>query len=588
MQPYRAPLSDLHFALSTAGGLDRLGALEPFEQASPELVNQILEEAGKLAADVLAPLNEVGDREGCSVENGVVRTPTGFREAYRAYADGGWPGLAFDPEHGGQGLPFTLAVAIQELWSSANLAFGLVMLLNQGAVEAISTHGTEEQKATYLAPMIEGRWTGTMNLTEPQSGSDLGTIKTRAVPAGDGTWRIQGSKIFITFGEHDLVENIVHLVLARTPDAPEGTRGISCFIVPKFLVNADGSLGQRNDLRCVSIEHKLGIHGSPTCTMAYGDNGNCVGYLIGQQHRGLAAMFTMMNNARLSVGVQGLAVSERAYQQALAFAQERRQGRALGSKETSSPIIEHADVRRMLMTMKSTILAMRALVLRNALAIDLSRALPDQGAREAERAMADLLTPVSKGWCTDRGVELTSLGVQIHGGMGFVEETGAAQHLRDSRICPIYEGTNGIQAIDLVTRKLTGAPRAAFDSLVADMRATAARLASHAALGAAAATLQPGIDALVQAADWLTAQGGEDALAGATPFLELFGSVAGGHFLLAQAEAALAQGEAQALGRVQLTRFFVAQRVPPAAALLATIMGGGAALSRAEVEPLWA
>ncbi len=458
MIPYSPPLADMRFALDELAGLPAIAQLPGCEQASADLVDAVLEEAGKLARDVLAPLNDVGDRERARLENGVVRTPTGFKEAYQKYAEGGWNALPFEPEHGGQGLPVALSTAVLEMWNSANMGFALCPLLNIGAVELLQAHGSDEQKRIYLAKMVSGEWTGTMNLTEPQAGSDVGALRTRAVKEGDH-YRISGQKIFITYGDHDFTSNIVHMVLARTPDAPPGTKGISLFLAPKFLVKPDGSPGERNDIRTVSLEHKLGIHASPTCVLAFGDNAGAIGTLVGEENRGIECMFTMMNSARLNVGLQGVAIAQRAYQQARDFARQRVQGRPIGAK-TALPIIHHPDVRRMLLAMKAQIEAMRGLAYVTAGTIDRARHEPDAAAREAAQRRVDLLIPVVKAWSTDLGVEIASTGVQVHGGMGYIEETGAVQHLRDSRINPIYEGTNGIQANDLIGRKLMREQRA--------------------------------------------------------------------------------------------------------------------------------
>ena len=429
-------------------------------------------------SEVLAPLNRSGDRQGVRVEGDEVRTADGFADAYRRYVDAGWGGVPFDPAYGGGGFPWAVALALQEMLTAANMSFSLCPLLTQGAVDMLSHHGSEEQKETWLPKLVSGEWTGTMNLTEPQAGSDVGALATRAVPADDGTWRITGQKIFITYGEHDLADNIVHLVLARVPDAPPGTRGISCFIVPKYLLDADGRPGVRNDLRVVSTEHKVGIHASPTCVMSYGDRGGAVGYLIGEPNAGMRYMFTMMNNARLSVGLEGLALAERAYQQAASYARERRQGVAIGSPAGEpSPIVEHADVRRMLMTMRASIEAMRGLLYLDGGAVDRAAHHPDAEERTRWANRVALLTPVCKAWCTDLGVELTSLAVQVHGGMGYIEETGVAQHWRDLRIAPIYEGTNGIQAMDLVGRKLTLDGGQPLKELLSDVGALADSLA---------------------------------------------------------------------------------------------------------------
>ncbi len=493
----------------------------------------ILEEAGKFASEVLAPLNAVGDREGCRLENGVVRTPTGSKEAYRGFAEGGWNAVAFDPDYGGQGMPWVLTSALQEIWNAADMAFSLCPLLTQGAIEALQLHGTPEQKSTYLPKMISGQWTGTMNLTEPQAGSDLGAIRTRAEPAGaDGVYRLKGQKIFITYGEHDFTENIVHFVLARLPDAPAGSKGISLFIVPKFLPNADGSVGKRNDLRVVSLEHKLGIHASPTCVMAYGDNEGAIGFRVGEPHRGLEYMFTMMNNARLAVGIQGLSIASRAYQHAVAYARQRVQGATADGTKGAS-ILHHPDVRRNLLTMRALTEAMRALVLYCAGALDIAKRHPDKAERARNQALTDLLIPIVKAWCTDQGVRVASIGVQVHGGMGFIEETGAAQYFRDSRIAPIYEGTNGIQAMDLLGRKLLRDQGRTMQSLIAEISASLGALGDTASLTAALRELEQATAALLKT-------GQSDlpaALAVATPYLGLCGTVIAG-WLLARAAAA--------------------------------------------------
>jgi len=535
MTAYSAPLRDISFALNEMGILDTVASLPGCEEVSSELADAIVEEAGKLARDVLAPLNATGDRQGATIENGVVRTADGFRDAYKAFVKGGWPGIPFDPDHGGQGLPWLVTAATMETWIAANTAWAIGPMLTMGAVELLNEHGTPDQKATYLPKMILGEWMGTMNLTEPQAGSDLGALRTRAVPDGDH-YRITGQKIFITYGEHDYTDNIVHLVLARTPDAPVGSKGISLFIVPKFLVNPDGTPGTRNDLRCVSLEHKLGIHGSPTCVMSYGDNDGAVGFLVGKENQGLHCMFTMMNNARLNIGVSGLAIAERAYQQALDYARNRIQ---------FGPIIRHPDIRRTLMTMKAQTEAMRAVAYDAAASLDIAKRHPDKASRAAAKARIDLLTPVVKAWCTDLGVETASLGVQVHGGMGFIEETGAAQHYRDARIAPIYEGTNGIQAIDLVMRKVLLDGGAAARAYIAELReelstVDEARLVTASALPA---RLSKAIDALEDVTAWLIEKGAKDqtlALAGATPYLRLFGTVAGGA-AMARAAAVAAQ-----------------------------------------------
>jgi 3-(methylthio)propanoyl-CoA dehydrogenase len=587
---YTAPLADMRFALEEIAGIGEIARLPHCEQASPDLVDAVLEEAGKLAAGVLAPLNRVGDQQGSRLENGVVRTPQGFKEAYRQYVEGGWNALPFDPEHGGQGLPMVLATAVLEMWNAANMGFALCPLLNVGAVEALTAHGTEEQKRLYLPKLIAGEWTGTMNLTEPQAGSDVGALRTRAVRDGPH-FRITGQKIFITYGEHDMAENIVHLVLARLPDAPPGTKGISLFLVPKFLVNGDGSLGARNDVRCVSLEHKLGIHASPTCVLAYGDNGGAVGYLVGEENRGMECMFTMMNNARLNVGLQGVAIAERAYQQARDFARQRVQGRPVTAKAAGTyPIIHHPDVRRMLLLMRAQTEAMRALAYYTAGAMDRARHHPDSDARAQQQRRVDLLIPVVKAWCTDLGVEIASIGVQIHGGMGFIEETGAAQHLRDARITPIYEGTNGIQANDLVGRKLVRDRGEAGRELLADLRVIADRCksASGEDFAVIGTMLGTGIDALDDATTWMIETGAADlprALAGSAPYLKLMGIITGGAFLAQGALAAQARLEAgtgdAAFNQAKLmtARFFAEHVLATAAGLTPAIMGGATAMS---------
>jgi len=585
MSDYTAPLADMRFALTEIAGLREIAALPGCEQAAPDLVDQVLEEAGKLAHDVVAPLNAVGDRTHSRLENGVVRTPPGFTQAYRSYVEGGWNSLPFDPNFGGQGLPQLVSTAVLEMWTAANLSFSLCPMLTIGAVELLQTHGSEEQKRLYLAKLISGEWTGTMNLTEPQAGSDVGALRTRAVKSGDH-YEITGQKIFITWGEHDMAENVVHMVLARLPDAPAGTRGISLFIVPKFLVNPDGSLGKRNDLRCVSLEHKLGINASPTCVMAYGDAGGAIGYLVGEENRGMECMFTMMNNARLNVGLQGVAIAERAYQQARDFARERVQGKPLGAEgEGTLPIVHHGDVRRMLLEMRSLTEAARALAYFTAGAIDRARHHPDAAERKRQQGIVDLLIPVVKAWSTDIGVEVASLGVQVHGGMGFIEETGAAQHFRDARITPIYEGTNGIQAIDLVSRKLRRDGGETARAFIAEMRRLDAEL--HAAGGDALSVigeeLTEGFDALEDATAGIVAALTRDmpaALAGAVPYLELFGIVTGGWLLAKGAVAAhraLArdEGKPDYLGaRIMTARFFAEHRLARAPGLVPAVAAG--------------
>ena len=583
---YTAPLADMRFALREVAGLSGVAALPGYEHATDDTIDAVLEEAGKLAGNGLAPLNREGDKVGARLENGVVRTAPGFAAIYKEFVGGGWNSLPFDPEFGGQGMPWLLATAVQEMWQAANMGFGLVLLLNQGAIDAIHHHGSEEQKAAYLPKMISGEWTGTMNLTEPQAGSDLGQLKSRAVKSGDH-YLVSGQKIYITYGEHDMAENIVHLVLARTPDAPAGVRGISLFIVPKYLPDADGKPGKRNDLRCVSLEHKLGIHASPTCVMSFGDDGGAVGYLVGEEGRGLSYMFTMMNNARLSVGIQGLAIAERAYQQAAAFARTRVQSKDDGSaKPDSVAIVHHADVRRMLMSMRAQIEAMRALGYYTAAGIDGALKQPDKAAGRKIQDRVDLLIPIVKAWFTDLGNEIASTGVQIHGGMGFIEDTGAAQHLRDARILPIYEGTNGIQARDLVGRKVAKDGGETMLALVAEMRATAEEM--KAAPGDDIEAIYTGLvaaaDALEDATKWVAQSVKTElvsALAGSVPFLRLAGTALGG-WLLARgalvAQTRLGQRDSDPdflEAKLVTARFYAEVILPPALAQLGPLKAAG-------------
>ena len=534
MREYTAPLRDMLFVLREIAPLEEVARLPGCEDASLELAETILKEAGKFASSVLSPLNVVGDREGARWRDGEVVTASGWREAYRQFTADGWNSLTSDPAHGGQGLPRLLSALVDEMWNGANLSFALCPMLTRGAVEAIELRGSDALKRTYLPKLVSGEWTGTMVLTEPQAGSDLASVRTRAVPQGDGTYRLEGQKIFITYGEHDLTPNIVHLVLARTPDAPEGVKGISLFVVPKFLPAADGSPGARNDVRCVSLEHKLGIHASPTAVMAFGDQGGATGWLVGEENRGLEYMFIMMNAARYLVGIEGVGVSERAYQRAADYARERIQGTELGSRSREKvAIIRHPDVRRMLMLMKSRTEAMRAVASVTAAAMDTARLHPDEGQRQRSQAFVDLMIPIVKGWSTETAVDIASLGVQVHGGMGFVEETGAAQHLRDARITPIYEGTTGIQAADLVGRKVARDGGQAIREVIARMREVEGELGRRdsAPLAAIGARLRDGIGALERAVQFVLSTYAADvrrASVGAVPFLELFGTVAGG------------------------------------------------------------
>ena len=584
---YRAPVPDIVFTMRHVAGLDRAVADGVYGDLSTDLAETILEEAGRFANDVIAPLNREGDKYGATLKDGAVTTAPGWKQAYKAWTEAGWNALPGPVDFGGQGLPTLLNSACVEMWNAASMAFGIGPVLTMGAIEAISQHASDDLKGRYLEKLVSGAWTATMNLTEPQAGSDLAAIRSRAEPAGDGTYRITGQKIFITYGEHDLTDNIVHLVLARLPDAPAGTRGISLFLVPKFL-----SDGTRNDVRCHSIEHKLGIHGSPTCTMIFGDHGGATGWLVGEENRGLACMFTMMNNARLAVGLQGVAIAERAYQQALAYANERRQGRAIGAAEGMSPIAVHPDVQRSLLTMKALTAAARAICYMTAEAIDRAHLEEDPARRKQANERASLLTPVAKAFSTDIGVEVASLGVQVHGGMGYVEETGAAQHLRDARIAPIYEGTNGIQAIDLVTRKLPLSGGETVRAQIASMRATVTRLLKEStpAFGATAPRLRDAIESLDRATSHLlqalssNAQG--EALAGATPYLRLFALAQGGVALAELALAANAQASAgdkdpAHAGRIALCRFFAENIAVGAKGLEDAVMGGAGFLQDA-------
>ncbi len=589
---FRAPVGDIAFALKHAAGLKQALDDGLYGDLTEDVVDAVVEEAGKFATDVIAPLNRVGDSRPPVLADGVVTMPPGWKEAYAAWAAAGWNGLAGPVEFGGQGLPHAINAACIEMWHAGAMAFGLGPLLTMGAIEALAAHGSEELKRIYLGKLVTGEWMGTMQLTEPQAGSDLSGLRTRAERLGDGSYRITGQKIFITYGEHGLTDNIVHLVLARLPDAPAGTRGISLFLVPKFLVGPDGRIGARNDVRCHSIEHKLGIHGSPTCTMVYGDGGGATGFLVGEENRGLACMFTMMNNARLGVGLQGVAIAELATQQALAYAQERRQGRAPHAQQAGmSPIIEHPDVKRMLLAMRALTRAARIICYKTAVAIDRSHRGEDEAARRTASERASLLTPVAKAFSTDIGSEVASLGVQVHGGMGYVEETGAAQHLRDARIAQIYEGTNGIQAIDLVTRKLPTAGGSAVRDLVGELRATiaAVRESNDPGFGATAPRLAEAVDSLERSSTWLLAELGrrpEAALAGATPYLRLFALAVGGCALAEEALAARRTEDADATaanaaGRIALARFFAESIATSSAGLEHTIVDGADAVNDA-------
>ncbi|WP_181705802.1 acyl-CoA dehydrogenase [Chthonobacter rhizosphaerae] len=581
---YTAPVADIAFWLRSVAGLDAAMAAGLHPDLTPDLVDAVLTEAGRFAGEEIAPLDRVGDTVGARLVDGAVRMPDGWADVYRRWTEGGWNALSGPPGHGGQGLPISLYAAVLEMWNGANVSFATGPMLTHGACVALEAYGTDEQKALYLEKLVSGAWTGTMNLTEPQAGSDLGALRTRAEPAGDGTYRITGQKIYITYGDHDLTDNIIHMVLARLPDAPPGTRGISLFLVPKRLLDETGAPGAMNDITVAGVEHKMGLHGSPTCTLSYGDRGGAVGWLVGEPNRGLAAMFTMMNSARLSVAVQGVGVAERATQRAVAYALDRRQGRAPGwTDEGMSPIVHHPDVKRMLLTMRAMTDAARAICLALAHAIDRSAA----GA-ETDRALAAdraaLLTPVAKAFATDVGVEVASLGIQVHGGMGFIEETGAAQHLRDARVLPIYEGTNGIQAIDLVTRKLPLSGGDALRAYLAELRAVVedARALGDPEVTGIAERVGPALDDLFFAANWLgraLADGRQtDALAGATAFLRLFALAAGGAYHLKAVVAdASARTDSPAARRRRLTaRFFATDILPATGALRGAVTAGAA------------
>jgi 3-(methylthio)propanoyl-CoA dehydrogenase len=588
MSTYSAPVRDMQFAIHELADLGAVASLAGCEDATPDLVNSVLDEAAKFAGGVWAPLERAGDVEGARWNDGHVLMPDGFHAAYRQFVEAGWNGLRFEAEYGGQGLPKLVDAAVMEMWNGANLGFSLVSLLTQGAIEAILLRGSEAQKQKYLPRLVTGEWTGTMNLTEPQAGSDLALLRASAVAEGDH-YRIRGQKIFISFGEHDLAENIIHLVLARTPNAPEGVKGISLFLVPKFLVNEDGSLGERNDVSCVSIEHKLGIHASPTATLVFGDKDGAIGYLLGEENRGLEAMFIMMNEARFAVGLQGLGVAERAYQRALAWAKQRIQGKEATNGGRAVPIIRHPDVRRMLLSMKSRIEAMRSLAYVVAGQLDVARRHAEPAARARAQAMAELLIPVVKGWSTESAIDIASIGLQVHGGMGYVEETGAAQHLRDARITTIYEGTTGIQAIDLVGRKILRDDGRAIRMLIEEIEQVADRLdgAAQDDLAVIQTRLRAGLAALSAAVDWLRQAGRQDlntVLCGATPFLHLLGIVSGG-WQMARA-AAIARNRLDAgandpafyRAKITTARFFADHSLSQAAGLAEMTMHGAAAV----------
>ncbi|CAN7351741.1 acyl-CoA dehydrogenase family protein [Mesorhizobium caraganae] len=581
---YKAPVEDISFTLKHVAGLKPALDSGTFGDLGEDLVDAILAEAGRFASEEIAPLYKIGDEHGAVLKDATVTTPPGWKALYRSWIDGGWNALSGPEEFGGQGLPAMLGVAALEMWNSAAMAFGIGPTLTMGAVEALDKHASEALKAKYLAKLVSGEWMGTMNLTEPQAGSDLAALRTRAEPAGDGTYRIFGQKIFITYGEHDFTDNIVHLVLARLPDAPAGTRGISLFLVPKFLVNDDGSLGARNDVFCSGLEHKLGIHASPTCTMIYGDGfrgatPGAIGWLIGEENKGLACMFTMMNNARLCVGMQGVAVAEAATQKAIAYANERRQGKASDYAGAGmAPIVHHPDVQRNLLTMKALTQIARAISYSCAHAIDLARVSSDEEAAHW-RDRANLLTPLAKAFSTDVGVDVASLGVQVHGGMGFIEETGAAALYRDARIAPIYEGTNGIQAIDLVVRKLPLGGGEHVHGYIAELKRIAddVRTSNLQGFGRTAEALDRALDDLTEATRFLQKlladRRLDEAQAGATPYLRLISLAAGGAYL--------ARGGLAEQNRIALCRFFAENLLGEVSALKDRVIDGAESLAAA-------
>ncbi|OWY32904.1 acyl-CoA dehydrogenase [Herbaspirillum aquaticum] len=584
---YTAPVKDMLFVMNELAGLAAVNALPGCEDATPETAEAILEENARFCSEVIAPLNHSADKAPSSWSDGKVTTSPGFKEAFRQFGEAGWQGVQHPVEFGGQGLPKLLATPCIEMLNSANLSFALCPLLTDGTIEALMTAGTQQQKETFIANFISGKWTGTMNLTEPQAGSDLALVRTRAVPEGDGTYKLFGTKIFITYGEHDMAENIVHLVLARTPNAPEGVKGISLFIVPKFLVNADGSLGARNDVHCVSIEHKLGIKASPTAVLQFGDHGGAIGTLVGEENRGLEYMFIMMNAARFAVGIQGLSVSERAYQKAVSYARDRIQSRDLAGSPGPVAIIHQPDVRRMLMSMRAQIEAARALSYVAAATSDAAHFSDDEATRKSNQAFYEYLVPIVKGWITEMSVDVTSTGVQVHGGMGFIEETGAAQHYRDARILPIYEGTTAIQANDLVGRKTVRDGGAVAKGIIAQVRQTVAELQGDAQLQPIAARLADAADALEQVVEYVVANVKSDikaVFAGSVPYLKMAGVVLGG-WQMARA-AAIAAGKLKSgegdgkfyEAKLATARFYAEQILPQALAYRTAVVDGGAAV----------
>ena len=589
MSQYQPPIADIAFALEHVVGYPDIATMPGYEHADLDTAVELLEQCGEFMAQVVAPLNRQGDLQGSKLQaDGTVVTPDGFKEAYQQYVDAGWGSVPLPEEYGGGGFPRTIGVAIQEIFTSANMAFSLCPLLTQGAIDALLHYGDDDLKNRYLPKMVSGEWTGTMNLTEPQAGSDVGALTTRAVKNEDGSYAITGQKIFITYGDHDMAEQIVHLVLARTPGAPDGTRGISCFIVPKYLVNDDESLGERNTVETVSLEHKMGIHASPTCVLSYE---NATGYLIGEENKGMRIMFVMMNAARLGVGAQGLALAERAYQQSLEYAQQRQQGRAIGATGTSSAIIEFPDVRRMLLTQRASIAALRYLMLLDASYVDKSSNDPDPAVRARADEIVGILTPICKSFGTDMGNELSSLALQIHGGMGFIEETGAAQHVRDIRIAAIYEGTNGIQAADLVGRKLGIRGGASMMEFLATMREVETDLtAAGSDFDGIREELERQFTALETATEWMlrTGQGDPNAvLAGSTPYLRMWGLCTSA-WMLARAAVAAAKTDNAELANNQLVlaRFYAQQLLPQCASLLGAATAGADDLFALDAQQL--
>jgi len=572
MADYTPPVRDIAFALQTIADVDSIIALPEFEHVESDMIDGVLDEAARFFSEVFAPTNEVGDQKGAKLVDGQVITPEEFKPVWSKLVDAGWTAVTGSPEYGGHGFPKTIGIAISEMMTSANLAFSLNPMLTGSGIALLTKHGSEDLKDLYLAKLISSEWTGTMVLTEPEAGSDVGALRTKAEPNDDGSYRINGTKIFITWGDHDLADNVIHMVLARTPGAPPGTKGISLFVVPKYLLDDDGTPGERNAVEVVSIEHKLGIHASPTCVLSFDD---ATGYLVGEENRGMRYMFTMMNQARLEVGLEGLSVAERAYQHAAAYAKDRIQGRALGASEPS-PIIKHPDVRRMLMTMKAYTEAMRALVHDAVAADDRMHSATTQDERDAARDRLALLTPITKSWCTDHGVDIASIGVQVLGGMGFIEEAGAAQFYRDSRITPIYEGTNGIQALDLVLRKLPMGDGAVIDAYLAEIDAVADALAADAELSDLEPSLRSATVAVREATAYLHDAAMPDTMSGATPYQEMLGTLAGGYYLARQAIAASpkAGDDAWMAAKVATARFYMANLLPRVHGLSPSVTAG--------------